>query len=146
MEEQKVIRELNAWYYGVMVFTLIILGVMYYLTSQPDFEPMDTLSTVGMILQYAAIFTTLVSIPLGLYLIKWRKPKTLEHYKELATGRILLCGLPMSMNIALYYLFGCYRSMMWIAAISAIAWYFSKPTLGKLEQEMTPEDPNEEKY
>ncbi len=136
MEEQKVIRELNAWYYGVMAFTLIILGGMYYLTSKDDFVPMDTLSTVGMVLQYAAIFTTLISIPLGLYLIKWRKPKTLEQYKELATGRILLCGLPMSMNIALYYLFGCYRSMMWIAAISAIAWYFSKPTLGKLEQEM----------
>ena len=113
MEEQKVIRALNGWYYGIMVFTLIVLGGMYYLTSQPDFEPMDTMSQVGMILQYAAIFTTLIAIPLGLYLIKW---------------------------------FGGYRSMMWIAAISAIAWYFSKPTLGKLEQEMTPHDPNEETY
>ena len=135
MEEQKVIRALNGWYYGIMVFTLIVLGGMYYLTSQPDFEPMD-----------AAIFTTLIAIPLGLYLIKWRKPKTLDMYKELATARILLCGLPMSMNIAFFYLFGGYRSMMWIAAISAIAWYFSKPTLGKLEQEMTPHDPNEETY
>lgn len=134
--EEKVIRELNAWYYGVMVFALLILAGMYYLTSQADFVPMDTMSTVGMVLQYAAIFTTLIAIPLGLYLIKWRKPQTLEHYKELATGRILLCGLPMSLNIALFYLFGNYRSMMWIAAISAIAWYFSKPTMGKLEQEM----------
>ena len=146
MEEQKVIRALNGWYYGIMVFTLIVLGGMYYLTSHPDFEPMDTMSQVGMILQYAAIFTTLIAIPLGLYLIKWRKPKTLDMYKELATARILLCGLPMSMNIAFFYLFGGYRSMMWIAAISAIAWYFSKPTLGKLEQEMTPQDPNEETY
>jgi len=146
MEEQKVIRELNLWYYGVMVFTLIILSLMYYLSSQEDFEPMDTMSTVGMTLQYVAIFITLISIPLGLYLVKWRKPQTLEQYKELATGRILLCGLPMSMNIALFYLFGGYRSMLWIAAIAAIAWYFSKPTFGKLEQEMTPEDPNEEKY
>ena len=146
MEEQKVIRALNGWYYGIMVFTLIVLGGMYYLTSQPDFEPMDTMSQVGMILQYAAISTTLIAIPLGLYLIKWRKPKTLDMYKELATARILLCGLPMSMNIAFFYLFGGYRSMMWIAAISAIAWYFSKPTLGKLEQEMTPQDPNEETY
>ena len=81
MEEQKVIRELNGWYYGVMVFTLIILGAMYYLTNQADFEPMDTMSQVGMILQYAAIITTLISIPLGLYLIKCRKPKTLEQYK-----------------------------------------------------------------
>jgi len=134
--EEKVIRELNAWYYGVMVFALLILAGMYYLTSQADFVPMDTMSMVGMVLQYAAIFTTLIAIPLGLYLIKWRKPQTLEHYKELATGRILLCGLPMSLNIALFYLFGNYRSMMWIAAISAIAWYFSKPTMGKLEQEM----------
>ena len=146
MEEQKVIRELNGWYYGVMVFTLIILGAMYYLTNQADFEPMDTMSQVGMILQYAAIITTLIAIPLGLYLIKWRKPKTLEQYKELATGRILLCGLPMSFDIALFYLFGGYRSMMWIAAISAIAWYFSKPTLGKMEQEMKPEDPNVPTY
>ena len=146
MEEQKVIRQLNGWYYGVMALALVVLGAMYYLTSQEDFEPMDTMSTVGMVLQYAAIFLTLIAIPLGLYLIKWRKPKTLEQYKELATGRILLCGLPMSMNMAFFYLFGGYRSMMWIAAISAIAWYFSKPTLGKLEQEMKPEDPNEEKY
>ena len=146
MEEQKVIRELNLWYYGIMVFTLLILGTMYYLTAQADFEPMDTMSTVGMILQYAAILTTLIAIPLGLYLIKWRKPQTLDQYKELATTRIILCGLPMSMNIAFYYLFGCYQSMMWIAAISAIAWYFSKPTLGKLEQEMKPKDPNEETY
>jgi hypothetical protein len=146
MEEQKVIRQLNGWYYGVMALALVVLGAMYYLTSQEDFEPMDTMSTVGMVLQYAAIFLTLIAIPLGLYLIKWRKPKTLEQYKELATGRILLCGLPMSMNMAFFYLFGGYRSMMWIAAISAIAWYFSKPTLGKLEQEMTPEDPNEPTY
>ncbi len=146
MEEQKIIRALNGWYYGVMVFTLIVLGGMYYLTSLPDFEPLDTMSQIGMILQYVAIFTTLIAIPLGLYLIKWRKPQTLDLYKELATARILLCGLPMSMNIAFFYLFGGYRSMMWIAAISAIAWYFSKPTLGKLEQEMTPKDPNEETY
>ena len=142
MEEQKVIRELNWYYYGIMVFTLVILALMYYLTSRPDFEPMDKMSQVGIIMQYAAIFLTLVSIPLGLYLIKWRKPQTLARYKELATARILLCGLPMSMNIALFYLFGGYRSMMWIAAISAVAWYFSKPTLGKLEEEMTPDDPN----
>ena len=146
MEEQKVIRELNMWYYGIMIFTLIILGTMYYLTAQADFEPLDTMSTVGMVLQYAAMLSTLIAIPLGLYLIKWRKPQTLEQYKELATGRILLCGLPMPMNIAFYYLFGCYQSMMWIAAIAAIAWYFSKPTLGKMEQEMKPEDPNMPTY
>ena len=128
------------------MFTLIILGVMYYLTSQPDFEPINPMEQLGMILQYAAIGATLVAIPFGLYMVKLFKPDTLAKYQEIATGRILAVGLTMPMNIAFFYLLGTYRPMMWLAAMSAIAWFFTKPTLGKLEQEMTPEDPNEEKY
>ena len=146
MEENQIIRTLNWYYYGVMVFTLIILGVMYYLTSQPDFEPINPMEQLGMILQYAAIGVTLVAIPFGLYMVKLFKPDTLAKYQEVATGRILAVGLTMPMNIAFFYLLGTYRPMMWLAAMSAIAWFFTKPTLGKLEQEMTPEDPHEEKY
>jgi hypothetical protein len=36
--------------------------------------------------------------------------------------------------------------MLWVAAIAAVAWYFTKPTLGKMEQEMQPEDPNMPTY
>ena len=144
--EEKIIRTLNWYYYGVMVFTLIILGVMYYLVTRPDFEPVNTMETLGMILQYAAIGMTLIAIPFGLYMIKWLKPDTLEKYRELATARILSIGLTMPMNIAFFYLLGCYKPLMWLAAMSAIAWFFTKPTLGKLEAEMKPEDPNEEKY
>ena len=127
--EEKIIRTLNGYYYGVMVFTLIVLGVMYYLTSQPDFEPLSPLEQVGMILQYVAIGVTLVAIPFGLYMVKLFKPETMDKYKEIATGRILIVGLTMPMNIAFYYLFGCYKSMMWLAAMSAIAWYFTKPNI-----------------
>ena len=141
--EEKIIKTLNGYYYGVMVFTLIVLGVMYYLTSQPDFEPLSPLEQVGMILQYVAIGVTLVAIPFGLYMVKLFKPDTLEKYKEIATGRILVVGLTMPMNIAFYYLFGCYKSMMWLAAMSAIAWYFTKPTIGKMDQEMKPQDPRD---
>ena len=55
-------------------------------------------------------------------------------------------GFTMPMNIALYYLLGNYQPMMWLAAMSAVAWYFTKPTLGKMEQEMRPKDPNEPTY
>ena len=144
--EEKIIKTLNWYYYGVMVFTLLILGLMYYLTSRPDFEPVDPMDSVGMILQYAAIGMTLIAIPFGLYMVKLFKPSTLEKYQEIATGRILAIGLTMPMNIAFFYLFGGYKPLMWLAAMSAIAWYFTKPTLGKLETEMKPEDPNEEKY
>ncbi|MBQ7631524.1 MAG: hypothetical protein IJS82_02035 [Paludibacteraceae bacterium] len=144
--EEKINRKLNWYYYGVMVFTLIILSVMYYLASQEDFEPINPMESVGMTLQYIAIGVTLVAIPFGLYLVKFRKPQTLEQYEQVATGRILIVGLTMPMNIAFFYLLGAHRPMLWLAAIAAIAWYFTKPTLGKMEQEMKPEDPNEEKY
>jgi len=144
--EEKVIKALNWTYYGIMLFTLIILGVMYYLTSMPDFEPVNPMEEVGQILQYAAIGMTLLAIPLGLYLVKWKKPDTLDKYKEAATLRIALVGSTMPMNIAMFYLLGGYKPMMWLAAMSAIAWYFTKPTLGKMEQEMKPKDPDEETY
>ncbi len=146
MEENQVIRTLNWYYYGIMILTLVILGVMCYLAIQPDFEPINTMESVGMILQYVAIGITLVAIPFGLYMVKLFKPDTLQKYQDVATARILTVGLTIPMNIAFYYLLGSYQPMMWLAAMSAIAWFFTKPTLGKLEQEMTPEDPNEEKY
>ena len=52
----------------------------------------------------------------------------------------------MPMNIAFYYLLGMYKPLMWLAAMSAVAWYFTKPTIGKMEIEMTPKDPNEPTY
>ena len=146
MEEEKIVRTLNWYYYGVMIVSLIALTVMYYLYSHQLYEPLDTMSTVGMTIQYVVIFLALITIPGGLYLIKFFKPDTLEKYKELAICRILLVSGTMPLGIVTYYLFGCYQSMLWVAAIAAIGWYFTKPTLGKLEQEMKPEDPNEEKY
>lgn len=146
MEENQVIRTLNWYYYGVMVFTLIVLGVMYYWASMPDFEPISPMESFGVTLQYIAIGITLVAIPFGLYMVKLFKPVTLEKYLDVATGRILAVGLTMPMNIAFFYLLGTHRPMMWLAGMSAIAWYFTKPTLAKMEQEMKPEDPNEEKY
>ena len=144
--EEKVIRTLNWYYYGVMVVSLIALTVMYYLYTHGLYEPLDTMSTVGMTIQYVVIFLALITIPGGLYLVKFFKPDTLEKYQNLATGRILLVSSSMPLGIVTYYLFGCYQSMLWVAAIAAIAWYFSKPTLGKLQQEMKPEDPGQETY
>lgn len=144
--EEKVVKTLNWYYYGVMVFTLVILGVMYYLSTRPDFEPVSPQEETGMLLQYVAIGMTLFAIPFGLFIVKWKKPDTLVKYEEAATARILIVGLTMSMNIAFFYLLGAYKPMMWLAAMAAIAWYFTKPTLGKLEAEIKPKDENEETY
>ena len=146
MEEEKVIKTLNFYYYGMMVLALVILGVMYYLTSRPDAGFLDPNGETGMILQYTAILFTLLGIPAALYAVKYKKPDTLEKYKNVAAFRILLVGYILSMDIAMYYLLGMYKPMMWLAAMSAVAWYFTKPTLGKMEQEMKPKDPNTEDY
>ena len=143
---EQIVKKLNWYYYGIMVLTLIVLSVFYYMFSKQMYEPLDPMSQLGTTLQYAAIFLTLAAIPLGLYLVKWTKPQNEEKYLEVATMRILMVGLTMPVGIAFFYLMGGHRPMMWLAAIGAIAWYFTKPTIGKMEKEMTPEDPNMPTY
>lgn len=146
MEENQVIRNLNWIYYCQMVITLIVLTAMYFAWSKGLYEPLDTMSAFGQTVQYIIIFDALLTIPLGLYLVKWVKPQTYKQYFKCAAARILLASNAMPLAIAAYYWMGCYRSMLWVAAIAAIAWYFSKPTLGKMDTEMKPSDPNEENY
>ena len=142
MEENQVIRQLNWIYYIQMVIALIVLTAMYYMWSKGLYEPLDRMSSLGQAVQYIIIFDALLTIPLGLYLVKWFKPRTLDKYFKCAAARILLAANAMPLGIAAYYWMGCYQSMLWVAAIAAVAWYFAKPTLGKLQQEMKPEDPN----
>ena len=148
--EEKIVRQLNWVYYGMMILAIIVLTLMYYVRSKyMDGAPLvDYLSQKGQIIQYIVIFDALLTIPLGLYLVKWRKPKTLEHYRRLAIWRILLVSNTMILGIIAHYAMGTtvYKSMLWVAAIAAVAWYFTKPTLGKLDKEMTPDDPNVETY
>ena len=143
---EQVVKKLNWIYYTQMAIALIVLTAMYYAFSKQLFEPLDTMSTLGKGVQYAIILDALITIPLGLYLVKLFKPATPNRYFKVAGARILLVSNTMPLGIAAFYWMGGYKSMLWVAAIAAIAWYFSKPTLGKMEAEMTPQDPNEENY
>ena len=143
---EEIIKKLNWIYYIQMIVALLALTAMYYAWSKGVYEPLDRMSTLGTTIQYIIIFDALITIPLGLYLVKLCKPKTDRAYFKCAAARILLASNTMPLGIIAYYWMGCYQSMLWVAAIAAIAWYFSKPTLGKMEQEMTPQDPNEETY
>lgn len=145
-EEQKVIRHLSWFYYGIMVLTLLVLTGMYYLTGQEDFEPYNPNEGVGLLLQYIVMGMALICIPFGLYAVKFFKPKDYEKYEGAATYRICAVGLIMPLAICVYFTLGCHQPLMWIAGMAAIAFIFTKPTLGKMEQEMKPEDPNEETY
>ena len=143
---EQVVKKLNWIYYGQMAIALIVLTAMYYAFSKGLYEPMDTLSQTGQTVQYIIIFDALLTIPLGLYMVKMLKPQTPRQYFKAAGARILLASNAMPLGIFAFYWMGGYKSMLWIAAIAAIAWYFTKPTLRKAEIEMTPKDPNEETY
>ena len=70
----------------------------------------------------------------------------LQGYQKAATWRILLVGNTMIFAIAAFYLMGAYQSMLWVAAVSAIGWYFTKPSVRKMELELQPADPNQDNY
>lgn len=153
--EQKIIRTLNFYYYGMMVLTLLAGTLAYFLIMKDYVQPIDSLSTLGQVIQYIIIFDALLTIPLGLYLCKKQctKLSVLENedeklmgYKQAATLRILLVSNTMVFAIAAFYLMGAYQSMLWVAAVSAIGWYFTKPSERKMQLELQPQDPNQEQY
>ena len=153
--EQKIIRTLNVYYYGMMALTLLAGTVAYFLIMKGYVLPIDSLSSLGQAMQYIVIFDALITIPLGLYLCKKQcsKLSVLENeeqkwqgYQKAATTRILLVSNTMVFAIVAFYLMGAYQSMLWVAAVSAIGWYFTKPSLRKMELELQPKDPNQETY
>ena len=153
--EKKIIRTLNVYYYGIMALTLLAGTLAYFLIMKDYVQPIDSLSTLGQAIQYVVIFDALVTIPLGLYLCKKQCTKLstldneeekLQGYKKAASLRILLVGNTMVFAIAAFYLMGAYQSMLWVAAVSAIGWYFTKPSERKMELELQPKDPNQENY
>ena len=153
--EQKIIRTLNVYYYGIMALTLLAGTLAYFLIMKDYVQPIDSLSALGQAIQYIVIFDALVTIPLGLYLCKKQCTKLstldneeekLQGYKKAASLRILLVGNTMVFAIAAFYLMGAYQSMLWVAVVSAIGWYFTKPSERKMELELQPKDPNQETY
>ncbi len=153
--EQKIIRTLNVYYYGIMALTLLVGTLAYFLIMKEYVQPIDSLSTLGQTIQYIVIFDALVTIPLGLYLCKKQciKLSTLENeeekllgYKKAAGMRIILVSNAMVFAIAAFYLMGAYQSMLWVAAVAAIGWYFTKPSIRKMELELQPTYPDQENY
>ena len=153
--EKNIIKSLNLYYYGVLILTLISGTLAYFLIMKDFVQDIKPESTFGLVLQYVIIFDALLTIPMGLYLCKRQctklatladEERKLAGYKKAATLRILLVGNTMIFGIAAFYLMGGYMSMLWITAVSAIGWYFSKPSEAKLQAELQPKDPNQEKY
>lgn len=157
-------RKLNFYYYGIMALTVIVALCSYLLLINGIVSPIDPLSTAGMAIQYVIIFSALICIPLGLYVAKRQcdrladtrlsddhtilpvTDEMLQAYHRIASLRIVMVSHTMVWAIAAFYLMGAYQSMLWVAAVAAIGWYFTKPTEGKRDLELTPRSQRPENY
>mgnify|MGYP007053697322 FL=1 len=153
--ESKIVKSLNWYYYTMLVLTLLAGTISYYLIIKEIIQPIKPMTTIGQVIQYFVILDAIITVPLGLYGFKriCDKLRTLENeeikykqYQKWAAWRIVLVSNAMIFAISAFYLLEAYKSMLWIAAISAIGWYFTKPTQGKMLQELRPKSENEETY
>lgn len=147
--EKNIIKHLNWYYYGIMALTVCVAAVAYFLVVKQLISPIDPLSRIGKIAQYIIIFDVLLTLPFGLWKHKKNCTKIakiedeearLKAYQQSAMWRIILVSNTMIWAFAAYYLMGAYMSMLWVAAISAIGWYFTKPTEKKLYFELHPQE------
>lgn len=141
-------KKLNIYYYGMLVLAIVVATICYVLIMKDIVYPIDSMSTLGQVIQYVIIMDAIITIPLGLW---WHKRICIqlstmedkdaqtEAYCRSARNRIVLVSNAMVLGIGAFYLMGAYQSMLWIAAISAIGWYFSKPTEKKMFMELQPE-------
>lgn len=151
----RIIRQLSICYYTMMALALVAAVGTYLLVMHDIITPINPLETAGQVIQYLIIFDMLLTVPGGLYFFKRQmaklapmEDKTEQHqlYRKYSMIRIVSVSNSMVFAIIAFYLMGAYQSMIWVAAISAIGWYFTKPTEAKMQIELTPADPNAETY
>lgn len=149
MNKEQIIRNLNYYYYGIMALTVCVAITMYLLVVKHVVATIDPQSTLGQAGQYITILDVLLTVPLGLWKHKRKCAKIaliedenerLEAYRKSAIWRIIFVSNTMIFAFPLYYLLGGYMSMLWVAAIAAIGWYFTKPTEKKMYFELHPQE------
>lgn len=148
-------NRLSLVYYLMLVLAVAAAVAMYLMIMHDTIAPLDPSSTLGQGIQYIIILYVLASVPGGLYWHKkvCEKLSTMEDkaeqdrlYTRSAMRRIILVSAGMIPAILCFYWMGAYQPMIWMAAIAAIGWYFTKPSEAKKELELMPKDPNAETY
>jgi len=149
MENRDYIKRLNRDYYGVLAVAVVAATVMYLLITKNIILAISPLSHLGQTIQYIVIMDALVTIPFGLWwhkrcckklMVQEDNEERTKAYVQSARLRIYLVSNAMVLGIVAFYWMGAYQSMIWVAGISAIGWYFTKPTEKKMFMELQPEN------
>lgn len=149
------LRRLRVVYYSFYLFTVAMIAIMMYMWQDMSyykgyvpalFQPRET---SGMILQYILIGITLGGVVGGLYYGR-RKASALSEeedevekyrgYTKMATIRMIMVGSGMVLCTLGYFLLNRYDPMMWLAAISMVAFVFCRPSEDKADAELRPRD------
>ena len=142
---RKVINKLTLIYYGFYVLAIGLAAIGYaYLSGKPPL--VDEHGSAGIALSSAYIVLLVASIPLALKLFSMKVKKLAARedldedakaarYLPLAAWRLVAIGADLLVGIALFYLLGS-RSMVYCAAIAAVALVFCKPSEVKADNEL----------
>lgn len=103
-------------HYAIMIATILAGAGMYYAVTRDYIQTINPLDELGQVVQYLVIFDTIITVPLGLWI----------NAKKHALWGMVLASNSMIPAIACAYWMGGYTSMLYLAGIAAIAWYFAK--------------------
>ncbi len=152
-------RSINVIYYTIYLLVIVAVILIFFFTyTNVEVKTIDPLSPLGSNIQTVYILYLLISIPASLYLFH-RYTKKLQDemdqyeqfkkYKKAASKRIWAIGLGFLIGVVLVYLLQS-QSMIFTAAIAAIALYFCKPTrmkiINDLDLDVDSDQPTGTKY
>lgn len=142
-------RSINVVYYIIYLLTVIAVVTIFFLSyGNVKLVEIDPLSTVGTTISTIYMIYLLISIPAALFLfhkqtLKLRNEKDeyikFQKYKKASYIRLWIIGIALIIGIILVYVLYS-QSMIFTAAIAAIALYFCKPSPAKIIKELGLDD------
>ena len=146
-------KSITVTYYVIYLLTILAVVAIFFMTyANVNIERIDALSPLGVKISTVYMIYLLTSIPLALYLFhiytqKLRKETNefiqFQKYKKASNIRIWVVGIGLVVGVLLVYLLRS-QSMIFTAAMAAIALYFCKPSGIKMIRELDLDaDPND---
>ena len=152
---ERIIKNINLVYYLLYMTTVVAAVIIFFLTFSNTREVyIDEKSKTGIIISSVYILYLLISIPYALWSFhkktkKWQLIKDqyvkFTEYEKGSKIRLWIIGFALIAGIVLVYLMHS-KSMIFCAAIAAIALYFTKPTVNKMIAELRLDEDNEDEF
>lgn len=146
-------KSITVTYYVIYLLTILAVVAIFFMTyANVNIERIDALSPLGVKISTVYMIYLLTSIPLALYLFhiytqKLRKETNefiqFQKYKKASNIRLWVVGIGLVVGVLLVYLLRS-QSMIFTAAMAAIALYFCKPSGIRMIRELDLDaDPND---